>query len=106
MSSNPLTTILNVEEDLDTVYEKLCTAKTKWKNIGMGLKISPSKLDEIDKNCPLDCDEALQKMLKVWFDTTKEPTWEKLCKCLCKVSVAQNVLAEKIQDYVIQQGTL
>ena len=97
MSSNlnPLATILKVEEDLNTVYEKLCPAKTKWESIGMGLKINSSKLDEIDKNCPFDCDKALKKMLKVWFDTTKEPTWKKLCKCLCKVTVAQNVLAKK-----------
>ena len=101
MSSNPLTTILNAKEDLDTVYEKMCTAKTEWRNIGLGLMINPDTLGAIDKDFPLDCDKALRKMLKVWFDT-KEPTWEKLCKCLHQDTVSRNALAAEIQDYVIE----
>ncbi len=100
--SNPLTTILN-KEDLDTVYDKVFPARTEWYNIGLGLKIHPDTLDTIDEECREKSDKALLKMLKVWFDT-KKPTWEKLCNCLHKDKVMRNVLADEIQDYVIQQG--
>ena len=103
MSSNPLTTILNAKEDLDTVYEKLFTARTEWEKIGLSLKINPHTLGAINVNCPGDCDKALRKMLKVWFDT-EECTWEKLCNCLRKEAVMRNVLAAEIHDYVIEQG--
>ena len=104
-SSQPLTIILNGEEDLDTVYGKVFPARTLWNNIGLGLKINPDTLGAINVDCPGDCDKALRKMLGVWFDT-KNPTWEKLCKCLCKNTVSRKVLADEIQDYVIKQGTI
>ncbi len=105
MSSNPLTTILNAKEDLNTVYEKLFPARTEWEKIGLSLKINPNTLDAINFDCPGDCDKALRKMLKAWFDT-KECTWEKLCSCLrnCKEAVMRYVLAAEIHDYVIEQG--
>ncbi len=103
MSLNPLTTILNAKKDLDTVYEKVFDAKKEWEKIGLGLKLNPDTLGAIGEECPSNSDKALLKMLKVWFDT-KEPTWEKLCKCLCKNTVSRNVLAAEIHDYVIEKG--
>ncbi len=100
---NPLTIILNAEEDLYTVYEKVLPAKSGWNNIGFGLKLNFDTLSAIDEECRGKSDKALHKMLKVWFDT-KKPTWEKLCNCLRKVTVSRNVLADKIQDYVIKQA--
>ena len=104
-SSQPLTIILNGEEDLDTVYEQVFPARTVWNNIGLGLKLSYGTLGAIDEECRGKSDKALRKMLEVWFDT-KKPTWEKLCKCLRKNTVSRNVLADEIQDYVIKQGTI
>ncbi len=99
MSSSPLTTILKGEEDLDTVYEKVFPARTVWNNIGLGLRLSPDTLGAIEVECHGKSDNALRKMLKIWFDT-KKPTWEKLCNCLRKTTVSRNVLADEIQDYV------
>ncbi len=103
MSSNPLTTILNAKEDLDTVYEKLISASTEWKKIGLGLKIDPNTLAAIHTDCPSNCEKALLEMLEVWFNT-KEPTWEKLRLCLCKKTVMRNTLAAEIHDYVLEKG--
>ncbi len=103
MSSNPLTTILNAKEDLDTVYGELISASAEWKNIGLGLKIDPNTLAAIHTDCPSDCKKALLEMLEVWFNT-KEPTWEKLCLCLRKKTVMRNTLAAEIHDYVLEKG--
>ncbi len=104
MSSRPLTIILKGEKDLDTVYEKVFPARVVWYNIGLGLGLSSATLSAIDEECHGKSNKALRQMLEIWFDTEK-PTWEKLCKCLCKVTVMKNMLAKEIEDYVIQQGT-
>ena len=97
--SSLLTNILEGEEDLDTVYEKVFPARTEWNNIGLGLGLSINTLSAIDDECRGNSNKALRKMLEIWFNT-KKPTWEKLCNCLRKMTVSRNVLADKIQDYV------
>ena len=97
--SSLLTTILEGEEDLNTVYEKVFPARTVWSNIGLGLGLSYNTLDAIEVECRGKSDKALRKMLENWFNT-KKPTWEKLCNCLRKTTVSRNVLAGEIQDYV------
>lgn len=69
-------------DDLEKVLEVVWEARLTWYNIGLGLQISPDRLDGIKEACQ-DCNECLREMLKVWLRSVPpSPTWKALAKAL------------------------
>ena len=84
------------EDDLFDIQEKLWDARSKWKNIGLGLKIRPPDLQVIDRNHH-DADDKFQSMILKWLQIGKDRTWAALCKVLSARSVGHGQLAEQIR---------
>ena len=85
------------EDDLFDIQEKLWDARSKWKNIGLGLKIRPPDLQVIDRNHH-DDDDKFQGVILKWLQIGgKDRTWAALCKVLSARSVGHGQLAEQIR---------
>ena len=70
-------------DDLFGILSAIWEAQIKWYNIGLGLKISPLKLDGIERKRKKDPGECLIAMLKIWLmkkDT--DPTLQKMVESL------------------------
>lgn len=106
IDTNPslLALVLKENKDFDTVYNQLFPARNAWLNIGLNLRLDVNTLSNIDEQCRGDSSKALRLMLALWFKTNPSPTWEKLYRSLCSPTVSWNVLAEKIQKFVKEQG--
>ncbi len=70
-------------EDFNDVYQALCDAKRKWKNIGIYLSMKINDLDNIEDDRKTN-DKCLQEMVSQWLKAVKthEPSWEKLVQAL------------------------
>ena len=80
------------EEDLFDIQEKLWDARSKWKNIGLGLKIRPPDLQVIDRNHH-DDDDKFQGVILKWLQIGgKDRTWAALCEVLSARSVGHGQL--------------
>ena len=99
-----LLNVLKENKDLETVFTQLFPARIVWHNIGLNLKLDVDTLSAIKVKCRDDTSEALKEMLEFWFKTDLSPTWEKLCNSLCSPTVARNVLAAEIRQFVKEQG--
>ena len=85
------------EDDLYDVQDEIWDARSKWYNIGLGLKIPASDLDVIDKDRG-DIEAKFRSMLLKWLRSGKACTWGALIKALSSRSVEQTKLAENIQQ--------
>ena len=47
-----------------------------WENIAYELDLS-DKIDQIEEKYP-DCQERLRKVLEIWYNSNKNPTWDQL----------------------------
>ena len=95
----PLDTRLTTD-DLSTVYEKLYSARTKWFNIGILVKIDDTTLESIKVRNDKDPDGCLREMLTLRLQTGGPLTWRDLCDCLRSKTVARNDLAEEITEWI------
>ena len=90
------------DADLVLVLVEVYTARAKWQNIGMVLKIPYDKIECIDGE-NVDADTGLRKMLLVWLRTGSEKTWrvlaESLGHCLVKeVNLSNSIIARLSPD--------
>ena len=83
-------------DDLLKIQEELWDARSKWRNIGLGLKIRASHLRVIDQNGD-NVDDKFQSMILRWLHIGKDCTWGALCEVLLARSVGHSHLAEQIR---------
>ena len=95
----PLDTKLTAD-DLSTVYERLYSARTKWFNIGILVKIDNTTLESIKVRNRDDPDGCLREMLTHCLQAGGPLTWRDLCDCLRSKTVAHNDLAEEITEWI------
>ena len=90
-------------DDLSAAYEKLYDARTKWREIGMQLKLDKDTLQCIDSETESHDhnSKCLRKMLTHRLEAVQCPlTWEMLCDCLRANTVGRNDVAEKIEQWM------
>ena len=58
-----------------------------WYSLGVALRISPSKLEEIQKSAPQDGIQRWRiQLLQHWLNTTPDASWSMLVTALEKIS--------------------
>ncbi len=88
---------LSLDEHLLLVLNETYEARTKWYNIGLGLKVSVDTLDSIRGSWD-DDGERLREMFKPWLKGLNPvPTWTSLTAVLRSPSVGEDRLAEKLE---------
>ena len=74
---------------------ELYDARTKWKRIGLGLRLPPSDLDAMSGD-PLDC---LQNSLSQWLNGIDPlPTWDALIAVLRSRVVGEEKKAQELEE--------
>ena len=84
------------EDDLFEIQEQLWDARSKWRNIGLGLKIRQPDIEVINVNNG-NVDDKFNSMILKWLQNGKNCTWAALCKALSARSVGHASLAAKIE---------
>ncbi|CAI8033424.1 Interferon-induced helicase C domain-containing protein 1, partial [Geodia barretti] len=82
-------------DDLYEVQEAIWDTRPKWKNIGLGLLISPPDIEVINENNG-NIDDKFHSMILKWLENGKNCTWAALCKALSARSVGHANLAARI----------
>ena len=97
------TLIFPGEDDLIDVMDEVMDMASKWRPLGLALRLKPAQLDTISSKNHTDPTECLRDMLLSWlqqhYDTTKfgEPSWRLLCQAIHKPAGGNNPgLARKI----------
>ena len=85
------------EKDLFDIQENLWDARSKWRNIGLAIKIRNPDLEVIDQE-NRDIDAKFQSMILLWLKNGKDCTWATLCKALEARSVGLSDLAARIRS--------
>ena len=85
------------EDDLFEIQEQLWDARSKWRNIGLGLKIRQPDIEVIYVNNG-NVDDKFHSMILKWLQNGKNCTWAALCKALSARSVGHASLAAKIEQ--------
>ena len=82
-------------EDLDDIVAALYQARTKWRLIGLGLKVLPGDLQAIeDENRKQE--DCLRCMLTKWLEKSDNNTWEAIVQVLKKSTVGRHDVAKQI----------
>lgn len=87
-------------KDLALVQETLWEARTKWYDIGLGLKIMPTELEAIDKECGRDIELCFRKMLYNWLSRSsarQKCTWRAIINVLKTKVIHLESLANQIE---------
>eukprot|EP00731_Ephydatia_muelleri_P014528 Em0008g248a len=91
------------EDDLVDVVEEVIDAASKWRSIGLVLRVKVAELDTISSKDHTDPTECLKDMLLAWlqlrYDFTRFglPSWKLLCQAISKPVLGYNpALAMKI----------
>jgi hypothetical protein len=80
---------------LRSVKNRIWEARSKWKDIGIELKLEITDLDAINGS---DTGACFKEMLSIWLKQTKpRPTWSRMIKALKSRSVGFQQLAERIE---------
>ena len=73
------------------------SARDKWYDIGLELKIPYHTLNAIEKDCPNSCADCLRKMLVEWLTgDSPAPSWSGLVEALSSDPVGEKSLARDI----------
>ena len=91
------------ENDLVDIQERLWDARSKWRKIGLTLKIKPSDLEVIEKDGS-DTDDRFEKMILRWLRNGEKCTWDALCQALSARSVNCCDLADRIRGEKCDTG--
>ena len=84
--------------DLRTVKRRVWEARSKWKDIGIELKLEQTDLDAISSKNGSDADACFGDMLSMWLKQTRSrPTWSKMIRALKQPAVGFQELAEHIE---------
>lgn len=97
LSIDPLHTILG-SEDITSVYRQIRAAKAqgKWKQIGLGLGLSPATLKGIREEHSGD-NPRLYSTLNTWVNEKKlQTTWRILVNTLRSEDVNESTLADRL----------
>ena len=87
---------------LDVLMRELSdNAADKWRQIGIQLKISSSRLNSIDNNYKNDIDK-LSEILQLWLDNDSYKSWNMLCDTLQSSPVKCSDLAESLRKKYCQ----
>lgn len=84
------------EDDFYEVRKKLTPVTDKWKSVGAGLRIKPSKLKEIGAAHPGDPAECLSDVVTVWLNKDYnwqkfgEPTWRRIVEVIAEPAAGGN----------------
>ena len=79
MNSTEQLSIGNLRDVLNHVYD----ARSKWREIGVQLRINAGTLEAIKKDHQGDCYECLEKLLRVWLrGNDPSPSWKALADAL------------------------
>ena len=85
-------------DDLVNVLEELLDVSHKWYNIGLKLKVSLGKLDNIEYK-ELDSHTSMRKMLACWLKQIDPlPTWEALADALESRMIGEPKLAQDLRS--------
>ena len=76
-------------------------AADKWRQIGIQLNISSSRLNSIDSNYKKDIDK-LSEILQLWLDNDSDKSWNMLCDILQSSPVYCSDLAESLRKKYCQ----
>jgi hypothetical protein len=87
--------VLSINE-LGLVQEESFTARTKWYDLGLMLKVPVNSLDSIRSQFE-DKSEQLREMLKSWLKSTHKPSWVCLVNALRCRAVGEMKLAEDLE---------
>ena len=84
--------------DLGEVKEELYTARTKWYNVGLKLKVPIDDLDSIRRQYN-DPGDQLCEMLKPWLkgDAKPNPKWKVLVEVLQSHLIGERMLADRLE---------
>ena len=86
------------------MYEELYTARIKWYNIGLKLRLELSDLDNIeDQHASKGSDRCLQKMIIMWLKKRSlNPSWNTLVDALNAKTVGEEALADSIKEKYVK----
>ena len=93
-------------DDLVDVLNAIHTAREKWFQIGLQLKITFQTLSVIRRERHDKATECLTEMLQMWLNSVSPPpTWSGLVQALSSALVAEQRLAKDIRaKYCHQDG--
>ena len=91
------------EDDLVDVVEEVMDVASKWRSLGLTLRLKPAELNTISSKNHTDPTECLRDMLLAWlqqhydFKMFGRPSWRMLCQAISQnVGVNNPALARKI----------
>ncbi len=84
-----------IVDNLPAVYDAVYPARTKWYQIGMGLKVAIGTLDAI-KEDETSTDKRLLTTLQVWLQSGTDCSWAALKKALESPIVGRKDIASKL----------
>ena len=98
--------LINTEEDdLLDVKEEVIDLASRWKDLGLALRVKCSTLDTISSKNHYNPEDCLRDTLQAWlqqqYDTTKfgQPSWQVLCKAVENPAGGKNpALARSIRE--------
>ena len=84
--------------DLYVILSNFWEARNKWFNIGLGLNLEVSDLEEIRQTNRDHVDDCFRDMLEKWLRTSLRPTQSNLITVLRERTVGFNQLAEELES--------
>jgi hypothetical protein len=88
---------------LSTCLKFLLPEARHWHNIGSLLEVSEQTLEQIEADCPFDCQQCIREMIKSWLkQVDPPPSWKDLAEA---VRIINPNLGKKIltMDNIIKQ---
>lgn len=89
------------------MYQVLCKAKTRWKDVGINLGIGIDELNSIEAQHKSEYERCIQDMVTEWLRQiiTYQPSWQKLVEALMKID--QSLASKVQQEYLgLREGAL
>ncbi len=86
-------------DDILTIFEKLRSASKDWFNLGLGLGMKITDLEDIEdehRHNKRPLMKVVAKRLEV-TDSEHPMTWPYICECLRRSTVERNDVAEEIE---------
>ena len=100
------TLVFSGEDDLVDVMEEVMDVASRWRSLGLALRLKPAELDSISTKNRDDPTEYLRDMLLAWLQQRYDvkrfgpPSWRMLCQVISKRVGGNNpALARKIAEY-------
>ena len=81
---------------MGTLCEELAKVRTKWREIGLKLRLTPGTLDEIKQEKSKSSDQ-LEAVLLHWLRVTIGASWKQLIDALRSALVCEIRLAERLE---------